>query len=96
VAHDGTGACSLHVSVAEHLHGNILDTPTAVAAQSKADSGGDGVTQQKGGPCVCFSVQDNGCGIEEEELGRVFEAFHQLKAGTAYKGMYVVLSMCYD
>jgi signal transduction histidine kinase len=36
--------------------------------------------------CVCFSVLDNGCGIAEEELGRVFRAFEQLQAGVAYKG----------
>jgi hypothetical protein len=100
VAHDGTGVCNLHVSVAEHSHGGAASAPAALTARSEAqlreaDGGGNDDSSRAVGRCVSFRVQDNGCGISDEELGHVFEAFQQLKAGMAYKGAYLrVIGRC--
>jgi signal transduction histidine kinase len=99
VPHDGTGIVRLKVTVDDYCH---LDRRAASDVDRLAAPEEHELTRCRSAehdvyvppassrgspsPCVCFSVLDNGCGIEEEELGRVFKAFEQLQAGVAYKG----------
>jgi signal transduction histidine kinase len=50
---------------------------------SKAEGGAIKITAKKIGDLAQFSISDNGIGIKEEDLGKLFHVFQQLDSGIA-------------
>jgi PAS domain S-box-containing protein len=52
---------------------------------SKPDGGTVTVTAKKDGDLAQFSVSDTGIGIKEEDMGKLFDMFHQIDSGLSRK-----------
>ncbi|MBU3966481.1 MAG: PAS domain-containing sensor histidine kinase, partial [Euryarchaeota archaeon] len=61
---------------------NLLDNAVKF---SKPEGGTVTITAEKEGDMAKFSVADNGIGINEENMGRLFHSFEQLDSGIARK-----------
>lgn len=66
----------------KQLLNNILSNAVKF---SKPDGGTVTITVKKENDMIKFSVSDTGIGIKEEDMGKLFQSFEQLDAGTARK-----------
>lgn len=67
----------IHRGLIHHAIVNLLDN----AAKHLGDSGRIWVEVKRVGEYLEFSVIDDGCGIAEEHLGRIFERFYRVDSG---------------
>lgn len=67
----------IHRGLIHHAIVNLLDN----AAKHIGDSGRIWVEVKRVGEYLEFSVIDDGCGIAEEHLGRIFERFYRVDSG---------------
>ncbi len=52
------------------------------------------ITAERAGPWVTISVSDNGIGIEEQDISKIFEAFSRLNSKSEFEGSGIGLTIC--
>jgi two-component system NtrC family sensor kinase len=71
---------------------NLLINAADALSTSAEDTREIALRSELAGDQVCFSVTDNGGGMDQETLNRAFEAFYTTKS----KGTGLGLSLCYS
>lgn len=69
--------------------GNLLDN----AAKYTPEGGRISLTAQRHGDNVSLTVRDDGLGIEPDKLRWIFQPFHQIEQGRAFRGLGLGLSL---